>query len=288
VCGPRRALLLAAALLILTAGCTPQDEQSRIEWRGTQFLQAVLTTVAQVVVVLVAIRMYRTRTRQKLEAESKSETAPESFTETGGGADEYMRASWPFVRLTVARDRLEFSLLGRKYNLTPADVAAIERYRLLPLLGEGILLVFNRAGRTHFLRFFAFSGADNLLLRIRNVGFVPQAQDDGKRPWTLPLRWWVLALPIVGWVAMSIDFARSHGPAPTSFGLLVATCLLSWTLLWSKPLQRMVLRPGRSISEARLGILLVALLTGIALVIALTLMCLWWLRPDIMSPPPIH
>ena len=213
-------------------------------------------------------------------------TAPESFTEIGGGQDEYLRASWPFVKLTVARDRLKFSLIGRKYDLAPADVAAIEPYVRLPILGEGILIVFIRASRTHFLWFFSFSGAENLLLRIRNVGFVPQAPDDGKRPWTLPVHWWVIAIPIAFWAAMSFDFARSHGPGLTSFGLLVATCLLSSALLWSKPLQRVVLRPGRSISDARLGILLVALLTGIALVITLTLMCLTWLRPDVMRPQP--
>ncbi len=181
------------------------------------------------------------------------------------------------AQLTATPETLNLSiiLLG-EYQFTPGNVVAITRYAIFPWWGMGIRIQHTVADYPERILFLSWRGPAKLLAGIHDAGF------EGKAPLIsmpirkgLPIRWQAIfgiALLATGCAYLgSLDsqFAPPLKIAP-AFLFVVA-------VLRSVFLQRLILRPGRSIGELKPLLNLLCFVFGIlALVFLIVSFCGAW------------
>jgi hypothetical protein len=199
---------------------------------------------------------------------------PPSFTTTGGARIGWTNATWPLAQLSATPDALTISvrLLGT-YSFGPDQVAAVERYTLIPVLGWGIQIRHCRVDYPQCFIFWSLGSPDTVLRGIHAAGFVPTAPSSAViQPRGFALRWSAIIIAVAVWNALFLlDFSRGSG-TPPQLGLSALVALafafaFSIGTLRSPRLQHLVLKPGRSVNEIRPLLRLLAFVSGIVLVI---------------------
>jgi len=78
--------------------------------------------------------------------------------------------------LTATQERLVVSVfLSGKYEFSPQEVVAIERYTMIPIMGWGVRIVHSRSDYPQNFIFWNLAGPEPVLRGIREAGFSPSA-----------------------------------------------------------------------------------------------------------------
>lgn len=199
---------------------------------------------------------------------------PAPYTTTGGARVGWMNATWPLARLTATPEQLAVAVFpAGNYGFAPHEVVAIERYTVIPFVGWGVRIVHRRSDYPQNFVFWHLAGPGPVLQGIRDAGFVPCgiAADVPPRP-GIPVRWSVIIGLVVVWNGLFMINAgrmKSGFPVPGVLPCvaLLLVLLLSLATLWSPAVQRVVLKPGRHLGEIRGTVGLLAVVSGLLLVI---------------------
>ena len=196
-----------------------------------------------------------------------------SLKMTGGARIGWVNATWPFARLSASAQELSVSgaLIGR-YSFSPEQVAALEPYGSIPVLGSGVRIVHTVQNYPDKVIFWCFGSPRHLIERIRALGFQPRAtraqvpQREG-----MAFRWTFLIALVVIWNALFlvdgfVPWKQPKGPGPYTFLAIALLFLAALALNFSGGFQALVLKPGRSISEVRSVALLVLVVSAIMLI----------------------
>lgn len=192
------------------------------------------------------------------------------ISSTGGARIGWVNASWPFATLTATRDQLELnaSVIG-KYTFSPAQVISIEKYTTIPVLGWGIRIKHNVASYPSHIVFWCFGSPASLIARIGGTGFAPCGSPDSvSANRGIPARWQTLTAIVVLWNLLfmaDMHLERGQHPTPGAFSFLAVLLMFVgsvaiWRVRW---LQCLVLKVGRSPSEIKAWLYLLALVSGI-------------------------
>jgi len=198
------------------------------------------------------------------------------YTTTGGARIGWTNASWPLAQLSATPERLTISvrLLGT-YDFAPDQVAALERYMLIPVVACGIRIRHCRADYQHRIMFWCLGNPDDVLRGILAAGFVPAAPMAAViKPRGFAMRWSTIITAVLVWnglFILDLLYSNSHGRLPLpGLGAVIALGLafaLSAGTLVSPRLQGLVLKPGRSVNEIRPFLRLLAFISGIMFVV---------------------
>lgn len=203
-----------------------------------------------------------------------------SYSARGGARIGWVNYTWPLASLNVAPSSLTivttfFGLfeMGR-YSFRPDQVARIERFGWLPIIGEGIRVYHTVADYPEKVVFWCRPSA--VLRGIASTGF-PTASKSAAPISSIPsrgfpLRIWPLVIVVLLWnLLLGYEFFSqpmlSAFPGPCTIAALSLVLVTSLAVLFSPLVQAIILRPGRSIGEVRPMFLLVAIITGIMTVV---------------------
>lgn len=185
----------------------------------------------------------------------------------GGARISWVDASWPFARLSASSDRLalDVAMLG-SYEFQPDHVVSLDIHGWLR---RGIRIQHVRSDYPKHIVFWQFGSGEKLLQDIRATGFMPRAQPQLTAAASgIPFRWSAIFVSIAIWNALFLLDRRST----TQPGVFAAVALfLLFSLAWCAPrsswLQRMLLKPGRSVGEVKPILHLFRLVAGMLLVL---------------------
>jgi len=198
----------------------------------------------------------------------------QTFTKSGGAQIGWINASWPLARISVSSDRLIITarLLGT-YAFTPEQVSAVERYVMIPVFAWGIRVRHQVPNYPQRIIFWSLGSPKTVLGGIRDSGFVP-AGVTSTAPMRrgIPVRWSAIIAAIVVWNALfMLPFAgHAHANSTPDWFVLVplfAAFALSIGVLTSPILQRLILKPDRSVGEIEPFLRLLAFICGLLSVI---------------------
>ncbi len=206
---------------------------------------------------------------------------PQPFKATGGARIGWVNATWPLARLSVSADSLRLSVTFIGDYSFPADtVISIARYTTIPVLGWGIKIQHSIPDYPAHIIFWCLGRPEALLAGIRDSGFQPHSPISAlPHHRGIPFRWSALIVVLAVWNGLFlIRFGgiRSLSQLPAafdSFVLLPIGFLFAATILTIRMpiVQRLVLKPGRSLGEIRPFLNLVLLVSGSIFVILLLL-----------------
>ncbi len=199
-----------------------------------------------------------------------------TYSVTGGARIGWVNHSWPLASLSADASGLTitttmFGLFGTgRYHFTTDQVTRIERYGIIPFIGEGIRVHHTVPDYPEKIVFWC--RPDSVLAGIASTGFpiVTTAggfQGIAVKKRGFPLRIWPLAVVILLWnlligYEMLSRPASRMAPGPLTLVALILVFLTSMAVLRSTGVQGIFLRPGRSIGEVRPIFLLIAFVTG--------------------------
>jgi len=191
---------------------------------------------------------------------------------TGGARVGWTSASWPLAKISANPDELAISirLLGN-YSFKPEEVATIEKYVRIPVLAQGIRICHCKPDYPQRVIFWCTGDPDKTIQRIRDSGFLPTASNSAlpKRR-GIAFRWCAIILAVIIWNALFLpEKAILSGglPAPFLLAPLIFALAISFGTAKSPALQRLVLKPGRSVDEVRHLLRLLAFISGFLLVV---------------------
>jgi hypothetical protein len=197
-----------------------------------------------------------------------------AFQKTGGAQIGWVNASWPLAQITSSHDT--FSIRARMlgtYSFTPDQVTSIERYVLFSLIASGIRVRHLVPGYPQRIIFWSLSDPEILLNGIRDSGFVP-AGSISTTPLRrgIPIRWSAIVVGVILWnVIFMLPFAAHNSTAPAPDWLAIVPLFvmvgLFISVLRSLKLQRLILKPGRSVGEIRPFLNLIIFILGLLSVI---------------------
>ena len=190
----------------------------------------------------------------------------------GGGRVGYLHASWPLVTLRASRDEIVLDMgMREKYKFTPEKVIAIEKYGNIPLFSSGVQIKHTIMEYPEKVIFSGFKSPEKIIAEIHDIGFIPKASSTEIRERSgLPMRWEVLLIIAVAWnllFMMEFGFNIFENKEVT-FGpfIFIATFsifIFSICSIKFKPLQNIILKPGRNIEEMRGELYLILLVSGV-------------------------
>ncbi|HZE57779.1 MAG TPA: hypothetical protein VE031_07980 [Chthoniobacterales bacterium] len=199
---------------------------------------------------------------------------PQSFTTTGGARIGWTNATWPLAQLSATPDALTISvLLLGTYSFAPDQVAAVERYTMIPVLGWGVQIRHCRVDYPQRFIFWCLGSPDTVLRGIHAAGFVPSAPSSAViQPRGFAIRWSAIIICFAVWNTLFLlDFSRPSGMPPqpglSALAALALAFAFSIGTLMSPRVQRLILKPDRSVNEIRPFLRLLAFISGIMLVI---------------------
>lgn len=189
----------------------------------------------------------------------------------GGARIGWVSMSWPLSSLTITKDQITVS------NLTfrPDQVISFKQRGSIPVLGWGIQIIHNRADYPNTVVFASFRSPKSILRQIEEMGFHPCAPASTSLAGRgIAFRWQaILVLAAIWNLLFFLDWAFSktqeshYEPGRFAFLALLTLFLLSVNLWWSKPLQILILKPGRSVTEVGAFLLLLAAVSGGMLIV---------------------
>jgi len=184
----------------------------------------------------------------------------------GGARIGWVCMNWPFSVLTVTKDSLKVSNLTFK----PDEIISLKPRITIPILGWGIRIIHNRTDYPTTVAFGSLRSPKSILRQIDEIGFHPCAPASTSLAGRgIPFRWQTNAILGALWTLFFVlDWAFNknhdftHEPGRFSFLGLLMLFLISANLWWSKPLQFLILKPGRSVTEIGSFLLLLAVISG--------------------------
>jgi hypothetical protein len=199
---------------------------------------------------------------------------PNPFTTTGGARIGWTNATWPLAQLSATADKLTISvrLLGT-YSFTPAQVSAVERYVIIPVIGWGIRIRHCSADCPQRVIFWCLGSPDTILRGIQDSGFLPIAsRSTSLQRSGMAMRWSAVIIAVAVWNALFfLGIGRSGGVPPQPGPLILAPLVFAFALsvgtLTSPKIQRIILKPDRNVGEIRPFLRLLAFISGILMVI---------------------
>jgi hypothetical protein len=192
---------------------------------------------------------------------------------TGGARIGWVNATWPFARLTASAEQLSVSgkLIG-SYTFSPDQVAALEPYRSIPIVGSGVRIIHTVQSYPEKMIFWCFGSPEGLIRQIADLGFRPSASVAQMRHRDgIAFRWLFVFLVVAVWNALFladgfVPWQQPKGPGLYTLLAIVLLFLTAVGLNVSKPFQSWALKPGRSVSEIRALAILVLVVSAILLV----------------------
>jgi hypothetical protein len=201
---------------------------------------------------------------------------PQPFTATGGARIGWTNALIPLAQLSATPETLTISsdLLGT-YSFTPDQVSSLERYVTIPVFGWGVQIRHCNSDYPERVIFWCLGHPAKILQGIRDSGFVPNASSpETPKRRGIPMRWSAILIAVAVWSVLYFfaigrfgQFPPQPGPltwSPLFFAFAFSIGALTWP-----GLQRILLMPGRNVSEITPFFRFLALISGILLVIAL-------------------
>ena len=144
---------------------------------------------------------------------------------------------------------------------------------MIPVLGWGIRIHHCNADCPKRVIFWYLGNPDTVLRGIRDSGFLPVAPISAS-PYRrgIAMRWSAIIIAIAAWNALFfLGAGHTSGVPPHPGPLILAPLLFAFALsvgtLISPKLQRIILKPGRSVGEIRPFLRLLAFISGLLLVI---------------------
>ena len=199
------------------------------------------------------------------------------YVRTGGARVGWMNVTWPFAELWTAPERLTITarFLGT-YTFAPDQICEIEPYIMVPILGWGVRIRHCVPNYPNRVVFWSLTSPYGILRGIRESGFTPTgaAPVPGSLRRGFPIRWSVVVGVIVLWNALLLADGGilSVGPAHPSWSIYVALLMvlvLSVGTLTSTGIQRIVLKRGGDLGEVKPFLRLLALISGLLLLVLL-------------------
>jgi len=199
---------------------------------------------------------------------------PPPYIVTGGARVGWTGASWPLARLSATPEQLAISIriLGT-CSFAPDQVLAVERYVMIPVLAWGVRIHHCNADCPQRVIFWYWGSPDTVLAGIRDAGFLPGASGSASpERHGLAMRWSAIIIPVVVWnVLLFLGIGPTNGVPPQPGLFILAPLLFMFALsagtLISPRLQRLILKPGRSVGEIRPLLRLLAFVSTFLLVI---------------------
>jgi hypothetical protein len=194
---------------------------------------------------------------------------------TGGARVGWTNASWPLAKLSAVPDQLTLSirLLGT-YRFEPEEVLTIEKYVRIPVIAWGIRIHHCKSDCPQRVIFWCLGNPDTALQGIRSSGFLPAASSSSAlQRRGIAIRWTAIIIAIIVWNGLFLLDSASHNrqvrsaPGPLILLPLVFALAFSVVTLTSPQIQRLVLKPGRSVGEIRPFLRLLAFISGFLLVV---------------------
>jgi hypothetical protein len=196
------------------------------------------------------------------------------FTKTGGAQIGWVNASWPLAKLSATSDRLAVTarILGN-YSFTPQQVSTIERYALIPFLAWGVRIRHQVPDYPRRIIFWCLCEPKVLLRGIQDAGFAPSGSEPAEaRRAGIPVRWSAVIGAIALWNLLFIlpPLGQPRGASPAGWRVLFplyAVLGLVFGALKSAGIQRMLMKPGRSIGEIKPFLRLLAFICGLLAIV---------------------
>ncbi len=202
----------------------------------------------------------------------------DQITETGGAKIGMAHATWTFAKLTVTRDKLELNagIIG-DLVFSPSDIISIEPYSVL--VNQGIR-INHRVNAYSQDVIFLTSGASSLIDKIRQIGFLDNKDAASvqrdivamQASGGFPLRWPPVIAIIAIWnlLFMANMYTSSHNSKAPVLGIYAKLALgfilvVALSIVLFKPVQRFMLKEGRSIKSVRPFLLFTMFIVGIML-----------------------
>lgn len=204
--------------------------------------------------------------------------------ETGGARIGMAHATWPFATLTVNKNmlRLNASIIGNLY-FRPSDIVSIEPSSLFSGVG---IKINHRVEKYNSKVVFLTSGAGRLISQIADTGFlnntspippdveaeIEKYQSEG----SFPVKWSAVIVFGLVWNLLILGdwfgYFGSHKNIPFGVGeqaALAFAFLFALMLLISEPFRGLVLKKGRTVSDVKLFLFFLMLITGIIFAITM-------------------
>lgn len=197
----------------------------------------------------------------------------ESVTCRGGARIGFVNATWPFAHLSADREklRLDVAVLG-DFPFESREVVALEPFCWIPMFAWGIRIRHAVPAYPEVMRFWCLGSPWALEQEIRGTGFRAGASEgeaamiDRSMAW----RWQFLAACFVGLNAlMSLEPSHRNGapPGPATLLSMALIFFLAMGIRHDTWVRHVALKPGRTPGEVRQWTGLLALTSGILLVI---------------------
>lgn len=210
--------------------------------------------------------------------------------ETGGARIGMANASWPFAKLTVNKDVLTLNagIIG-KMVFSPSNIISIQPYSGVAVLGSGIQINHNVNGYDPKVIFWTFNNPLALISKIKQTGFLDNTSTNSVIPDAIlssaqkqggfPIKPQAAVAIVVIWNILFLYdfylfFNNSKAVSPINLGgqlalgFMLITCI---ALLTIEPIRRLVLKEGRSLSDIKLALYFIMLITGVMLTASLFL-----------------
>jgi len=217
------------------------------------------------------------------------------YTITGGARVGGVNATWPFAKLSATPDQLTVAVgIVGTYSFTPDQVATIERYVKIPLLGWGVRIHHCNPHYPASVIFWCLGNPDAVICGIQDAGFLPAAvSSESVRRGGLAIRWSAIIIAIAVWNGLFLlGTGRTEGsyihPGPFVLAPLAFAFAFSIGTLVSPKLQGIILKPGRSVGEIKPHLRLLALISGLLLVIFSILLATGTFADTPESAPPVR
>lgn len=195
------------------------------------------------------------------------------YTATGGARIGWINASWPLAKLTAKSDELHISGMLGSYRFAAHEVFAVEKYVMIPIVGWGIRICHIKSDCPQKVIFWYLGNPQTVLEKIRRTGFVPLAWAKAPIRNGMALRWSAVIATMLIWNGLFFLDALIHPlkvgehPSPLILAPLVFAVAISIGTLLSPSLQRIVLKPGRSVGEIKSLLLLILVISSVLLVV---------------------
>lgn len=205
----------------------------------------------------------------------------QEITVTGGIEAGWAHASWPFAKLKVTADSLSLSAVTMgSYRFNLDEVVALEPYGSIPVFARGVRIIHTNAQFPEKITFWCLGSRDELLERIKRLGFRPNAQRSQipKRSGSA-FRWSFLAFILILWnglIFLDVGFPPEPGAKMGLYTLCAVALLftISMSISYSSQAQRFALKESRSILEVRPVVSLIAIISGAGTLAMCASLCL--------------
>ena len=90
------------------------------------------------------------------------------FSQIGGVRLDFINLTWPFAKIKVYHQKIEFNCLFKSYLLNKNQILSLREHE--GILSKGLCIEHSKPGYPHHMVFWTF-GLNELKTKLENVGF---------------------------------------------------------------------------------------------------------------------